>query len=70
MVRWDYDGGIRTWSMMYTVALAVLTLPHTTIDLPLIMNESPEPVMFIVAPLRVLCVPAKLAGVNFPGTTW
>src|ERR1700712_2578240 len=38
------DFGSKTLSMMYTVALEVCTLPHSTFALPFTVKLSPEPV--------------------------
>ena len=54
---------------MQTVALAVWTLPQTTLGLA-DHDVLPEPVTVIIVPARVLWSPATLSGARRPGTTW
>ena len=62
--------GIITWSMRYTVALAVCTPPQITLA-PLTLRLSPEPVTLTVPPWTVLRVwPAIWSGSICSGTTW
>ena len=66
-------GGMRTVSMIMTVPLAVLTLPQTTADWPLILMVSPDLAILTSAPLTVFSVPASAscwASSCFPAMTW
>ena len=56
---------------MYTVALAVVTLPQTMLAFCLpTVNISPEPLTVTVVPASVVWSPAILSGAIFPATTW
>jgi len=44
--------------MMWTVAFAVLTFPHTTMGVPFTVMRSPEAAIVRSAPLTVVTVPA------------
>src|SRR5690349_7355612 len=72
--RWCLDAigqGIRTESTMYTVAVAVVTLPQTTLAFSLpTVNISPEPLTVSVVPASVLWSPASWSGEILPATTW
>ena len=58
-----YAGGIITVSIMYTVAFAVGTPPHTTPAL-FTRRPLPWPVTVTFAPWRVFCVPSTRAGLS------
>jgi hypothetical protein len=55
---------------MYTVALAVDTLPHTTFAEVPTVKFVPLPATVTSPPCSVLCLPASWAGASLPGTTW
>ncbi|RPK55769.1 hypothetical protein EES43_25560 [Streptomyces sp. ADI96-02] len=63
--------GIRTESMMYTVALAVGTFPQTTLAESLTLKDSPEPAVVSGLFSSVSKVPlSSCVGVTFSPTTW
>jgi len=61
-------GGIRTVSIRYSVALAVLMPPQTTAA-SLTISASPEPVTSKVSPWTVVCSPTTFEGSAWPDTT-
>src|ERR1700722_3409336 len=62
-------GGVSTVSIMYTVAFAVCTPPHTK-PASLTLRPFPWPVTFTSAPCSVLRAPSTLLGLSCPCTTW
>src|SRR6202453_376092 len=64
-----WAGGISTVSIMYTVAFAVCTPPHTK-PASLTLRSFPMPTTFTSAPCSVLCMPSTFAGLVCPCTTW
>ena len=69
-VRCAQAAGMRTPSIRYTVALAVVTPPQITLA-PLTVSASGSPAISTVPPWTVVWVlPARSSGVICPGTTW